>query len=160
MTSGAITVGGVTHVVDFPAFGTLLESIPPGVLGDDIETQVSQLSENQPGPVLHFDSMTAYSASTSDGQLTPNGFDMPFTYAPTNADTSVNATFTVFARDTSNDAILEDAEGTFRPSLVTLSVGRIVATPEPSTWAMMLAGFAGLGFMGWRGSKKSASHAA
>ncbi len=24
------------------------------------------------------------------------------------------------------------------------------AVPEPSTWAMMLAGFAGLGFMGWR----------
>jgi PEP-CTERM motif len=25
------------------------------------------------------------------------------------------------------------------------------AVPEPSTWAMMLAGFAGLGFMRWRG---------
>ena len=24
------------------------------------------------------------------------------------------------------------------------------AVPEPSTWAMMLIGFAGLGFMGWR----------
>ena len=24
------------------------------------------------------------------------------------------------------------------------------AVPEPSTWAMMLVGFAGLGFMGWR----------
>jgi hypothetical protein len=27
--------------------------------------------------------------------------------------------------------------------------------PEPATWAMMLAGFAGLGFMGWRGSRKT-----
>jgi hypothetical protein len=25
--------------------------------------------------------------------------------------------------------------------------------PEPSTWAMMAIGFAGLGFMGWRGSR-------
>jgi hypothetical protein len=27
--------------------------------------------------------------------------------------------------------------------------------PEPSTWAMMAIGFAGLGFMGWRGSRKA-----
>jgi PEP-CTERM motif len=35
-----------------------------------------------------------------------------------------------------------------------------VATPEPSTWAMMFLGFAGLGFMGWRGSRKTAALAA
>ena len=29
------------------------------------------------------------------------------------------------------------------------------AVPEPSTWAMMLAGFAGLGFLGYRASHKS-----
>jgi hypothetical protein len=29
--------------------------------------------------------------------------------------------------------------------------------PEPSTWAMMGLGFAGLGFMGWRGSRKTAA---
>ena len=32
--------------------------------------------------------------------------------------------------------------------------------PEASTWAMMLAGFAGLGLMGWRGSRKAAAHGA
>jgi hypothetical protein len=31
------------------------------------------------------------------------------------------------------------------------------AVPEPSTWAMMLVGFAGLGYAGWRGSRKAAS---
>ena len=30
------------------------------------------------------------------------------------------------------------------------------AVPESSTWAMMLAGFAGLGFMGWRGKAAGA----
>ena len=30
------------------------------------------------------------------------------------------------------------------------------AVPEPSTWAMMLVGFAGLGFAGWRASRKGA----
>ncbi len=34
------------------------------------------------------------------------------------------------------------------------------AVPEPSTWAMMLAGLAGLGFLGWRGSRNTAAHAA
>lgn len=32
--------------------------------------------------------------------------------------------------------------------------------PEPGTWAMMLAGFAGLGFMGYRASRKTAVAAA
>jgi PEP-CTERM motif len=32
--------------------------------------------------------------------------------------------------------------------------------PEPSTWAMMLVGFAGLGFLGWRGSRKPVGRAA
>jgi hypothetical protein len=31
------------------------------------------------------------------------------------------------------------------------------AVPEPSTWAMMLVGFAGLGFLGWRGSASSSA---
>jgi hypothetical protein len=28
--------------------------------------------------------------------------------------------------------------------------------PEPSTWAMMLVGFAGLGYAGWRGTRRTA----
>jgi PEP-CTERM motif len=35
-----------------------------------------------------------------------------------------------------------------------------VTVPEPSTWAMMLLGFAGLGFAGWRGRRKTAGAAA
>jgi PEP-CTERM motif len=33
-------------------------------------------------------------------------------------------------------------------------------TPEPSTWAMILLGFAGLGFAGWRAQRKTAALAA
>jgi hypothetical protein len=32
--------------------------------------------------------------------------------------------------------------------------------PEPSTWAMMMLGFAGLGCIGWRGSRKAAAQTA
>jgi hypothetical protein len=32
-----------------------------------------------------------------------------------------------------------------------------VAVPEPSTWIMMLAGFAGLGMAGWRARRMAIS---
>jgi hypothetical protein len=35
-----------------------------------------------------------------------------------------------------------------------------LGTPEPSTWAMMLVGFAGLGFAGCRASRRRAAAAA
>jgi hypothetical protein len=36
-----------------------------------------------------------------------------------------------------------------------VSVGAPTAAPEPSTWAMMLLGFAGLGYAGWRSKGKA-----
>ena len=37
-------------------------------------------------------------------------------------------------------------------------MGGVTATaPEPSTWAMMILGFAGLGFAGYRKSRKAAA---
>jgi hypothetical protein len=44
------------------------------------------------------------------------------------------------------DGINGEADGLF--GALTVSV------PEPSTWAMMLLGFAGLGFFGYRASRK------
>jgi len=38
-------------------------------------------------------------------------------------------------------------------------VGAITSVPEPSTWAMMLAGFAGLGFAGYRASRRGVAAA-
>jgi PEP-CTERM motif len=42
-----------------------------------------------------------------------------------------------------------DITSTFQPGV-----------PEPSTWAMMLVGFAGLGFAGYRASRKSVASVA
>jgi hypothetical protein len=44
------------------------------------------------------------------------------------------------------DNLASDLTGTFSP--------QITAVPEPSTWAMMILGFAGLGFMAYRRSRK------
>jgi hypothetical protein len=35
----------------------------------------------------------------------------------------------------------------------------VAVVPEPSTWAMMVLGFAGLGFAGYRSPRKTASAA-
>ena len=38
--------------------------------------------------------------------------------------------------------------------------GLMFAAPEPSTWAMMVLGFAGLGFAGYRKARKTVAIAA
>jgi PEP-CTERM motif len=43
---------------------------------------------------------------------------------------------------------------------VNTGVGPATAVPEASTWVMMAIGFVGLGSMGWRGSRRTAGHAA
>jgi PEP-CTERM motif len=55
----------------------------------------------------------------------------------------------------------------FATSAGTLVIGSLsgdatftATIPEPSTWAMMLLGFAGLGFAGYRRSRKAVSIAA
>jgi hypothetical protein len=40
------------------------------------------------------------------------------------------------------------------------SESAVIAVPEASTWVMMAIGFVGLGFMGWRGSRRTVAHAA
>ncbi len=47
-----------------------------------------------------------------------------------------------------------------RPMVGSSSFGgtfQVVAAPEPSTWAMMLLGFAGLGFVGYRRAKRGSA---
>jgi hypothetical protein len=44
-----------------------------------------------------------------------------------------------------------EVEGLDNVSVAAVAAG----TPEPSTWAMLLMGFAGLGFAGWRAQRKS-----
>ena len=41
-----------------------------------------------------------------------------------------------------------------------VAAGVTATTPEPSTWAMMIVGFAGLGFAGYRASRRAATAAA
>jgi PEP-CTERM motif len=44
--------------------------------------------------------------------------------------------------------------------VIDVTTGSVGAVPEPSTWAMMILGFAGLGFAGYRKSRKAVAIAA
>jgi len=50
-----------------------------------------------------------------------------------------------------NGPLADDVDILFSPGIG----NGVSAVPEPSTWAMMLIGFAGLGFAGYRSAKKS-----
>jgi PEP-CTERM motif len=52
-------------------------------------------------------------------------------------------------------ATFENAAG----DVFSLAIVGPAPVPEPSTWAMLVIGFAGLTALGWRGSRRAASHA-
>lgn len=74
-----------------------------------------------------------------------------FSPGPTSAVTQ-SATYTGPSGDFSYELVYGESNG---PPAV-LSVVSSSVVPEASTWAMLLAGFAGLGFVGWRRASKSA----
>ena len=58
---------------------------------------------------------------------------------------------------TKNDFPVDPGSGTGGVTLPTESYLLNSAVPDPSTWVMMLLGFAGLGLAGYRASRKSAA---
>jgi hypothetical protein len=55
------------------------------------------------------------------------------------------------------DAVLQGPTGS---TVISTGAATYALIPEPSTWAMMLLGFAGLGFVGYRKSRRPAARAA
>jgi len=55
-----------------------------------------------------------------------------------------------------SETTYDNHSGVISGTLAVIQVGVPPTVPEPSTWAMMMLGFAGLGFAGYRASRKSA----
>jgi hypothetical protein len=86
-----------------------------------------------------------------------NSWQMTFTDAthPFTSLTLVSSDFSPTITDNlSAHTITVDWAGTLTPGTETAVFSFTNAVPEPSTWAMMLLGFAGLGFVGYRQAKK------
>jgi PEP-CTERM motif len=75
--------------------------------------------------------------------LTP--IPVAFSYNPTQADQT-----SIFLSDNAGDII----EGDISKVAITVAATTPPAVPEPSTWAMMALGFAGIGFAGSRARKR------
>ena len=59
-----------------------------------------------------------------------------------------------------SETVYDDHSGSFSGTMANIDLGVPPAVPEPTTWAMMLLGFAGLGFMSYRRKSKPALMAA
>ena len=92
---------------------------------------------------LYVDGILVFTAVNDDGGATQTW--QQFTYqgvAATNA-----TTFTFVSADPRTD---------FSSPLDNVVISTVSAVPEPSTWAMMILGFAGVGYMTYRRRKPSA----
>jgi hypothetical protein len=79
----------------------------------------------------------------------PLSLTSPFTYTVQAGDTS-SGSFRYRTFDSSG--FFELVQADLSPTTLTVTVAESV--PEPSTWAMMILGFAGVGFMAYRRSRK------
>jgi hypothetical protein len=115
------------------------------------------------GPLsITFSSITGIDTGNGDLEMSISGVTSPvnvfpsanFTYASINPGT-YEMTFSGFVGRPGNNG------GTVVGSYeATITAGIASAVPEPSTWAMMLLGFAGIGFMAYRRKSKPALMAA
>jgi PEP-CTERM motif len=97
---------------------------------------------NVPGGPGHFGVFTAGLQGTWNG--TDNDFAGPIDFTIAGISTSD------FVANSAGFIAVADLRGNVGTGDVGGATGTIVGTPEPSTWAMMLLGFAGLGFAGYR----------
>ena len=95
-----------------------------------------------PGDTGGFGNFTAGLQGNWNG--TSNNFAGPITFDIAGISTSD------FVANSKGFIAVADVFGNAGTGEIGGKMGTIVGTPEPSTWAMMLLGFAGLGFAGYR----------
>ena len=132
---------------NFSRFGTIPWNTPGGG-GDFVSTEsaATVVSQDLNTPYV-WDSTTEMVADVQgwlDGAL-PN-----FGWLLKNDSEGSPTTFRAFY---TSEGAIEQGKPLFAPVL-TVNFVESAPVPEPSTWAMMLLGFAGLGFAGWRRTRK------
>lgn len=139
--SGQATVSGGTG-------NTALTQLTFGLANNNTFTNaVFDINASHDGSVtIHLDGINltgagqpiAGSTFSQDFVVDANGSNF-FSVRATNGQAIYDISLTAF-----NGAVFQDVRQ------VRLGGGTITATPEPSTWAMMILGFAGVGFMAYR----------
>jgi hypothetical protein len=152
--SGTINLGDLTFLLSQPGFPEIFPSEPGISLGADGEIDVYGVAT----PPVNFGSGGGVAASTGSGDLT-------IAAGPSDALISVPAGY-VSGSPLSGSATWDNqtfislgvTPGTYKwawgsgadADSFTLIIGTAGIVPEPSTWAMVLLGFVGLGFASYR----------
>ena len=124
------------------------------------DDELSQALATTPGQTYTISFELAHSGGTES----PNDFSVEFggnTILSLDSASEFNytkETFTVTATSSSTVLAFFGRENDAWYALDDVSVVSVVsATPLPATWTMLIAGFAGLGFFAYRGTKKNAA---
>jgi len=94
---------------------------------------------------------TLENSITNNGAALTASITTPFSYTVVPGDIA-NGNFWFYGVTQANLGTL----GTVALTSLTVTVEGVSAVPEPSTWAMMILGFAGIGFMAYRRKSKPA----
>ena len=139
-----------TYFVDLSGFG---DSSPDGALSQTLSTV---------GGKTYTFSMDLYSGNTGTVSAIVGGVTLVLT-----AGTSFTVGTTTWTPETATFmgnpldntpllTIMDKSPGSQIDFVDNISIfGPVTATPLPSTWTMLIAGFLGLGFFAYRGSKKN-----
>ena len=167
-TNGVFPIGPWVQNTNVSAWDTptnpLTQNLDPTYPG----TYVYQTTFTVAGPVSSLGHLTGvFAADNEVSQITLNGVTI-YTGPSSASQTSQFASFTAFSdfgnfvtgTNTLQFTVVNFAQNGGNPSGLNVQFGPATAVPEMSTWLMMLAGFAGLGFAGHRRKAASAaSHA-
>jgi hypothetical protein len=155
----SVTYGGVT----FSQSATLSDgnffNIGPGFSGSpavlssqEQSTGVANILVTLPAPVTFF-SLHYGTFGGSDVNFTLSSGPV-FTQASTGSGYAVPDFFSKSESTPFTSVLLTSIDGVL--NLNNVSFGSVGATPLPSTWTMLIVGFAGVGFMAYRGTKRDA----
>jgi choice-of-anchor A domain-containing protein len=160
ISNGKFNAGSNTGIVVFDVTGTQLEadlgsnitftgtgvtSYIINVTGDFSEPSGDNWNSLQPDALFNFSNATTVAVGNWNASILAP--DAALSILSGDISGSVFAASYLGGGELHNDNLFDGA----LPSM---------AAPEPSTWAMLMAGFAGLGFLGWRRAPKSAAAAA
>jgi PEP-CTERM motif len=145
----ASPAGDTTNYLSLIANGT--ETLTFGSLGTDVRTSFG----------LYWGSIDAYNSitffTTNNGPVTYTGSDLPSPPLGSNGDqaSSLTNAYVTFTDISFDKVVLSSSQNSFEFDNVSAPVlNRVGGVPEPSTWAMMVLGFAGVGFMAYGRKKK------
>jgi hypothetical protein len=130
--SAALTINGITQSFT-PSFDSQIygsndgtNSVQSHIGGSDYNNNLIEITITNPGTLL------------------PPTIDVPFSYTVQPGDL-IQGDFHLFSL-----SALYSAQGSLNLTSVTETVDGVSAVPEPSTWAMLILGFCGIGFLAYR----------